>query len=553
MAELMSQEVRAQVRERLSALQQPVRLVYFTQAHACGACAEQARLLEELAALSPKLSVEVHELVKDSDLAQRLRIDKVPATAVLAGEKDFGIRFYGLTGGYEFGSLLEALQMLASGESGLDPEVQRLAQRISTPTHLEILVTLSCPYCPRMVRLAHQLAFVNEQVRADMIDAAEFPTLVERYQVQGVPRTVVNERPAFEGALPPVAALMAIVKEVEPEAYEALDASLREARGERVVREARVGEWYDIVIVGAGPAGLSAALYAVRKNRSVALIGRRAGGQINDTALVENYLGLQRIGGAELAEDFRNHVETYPVAEHCHAEVKRITRRNDGFEVATADGRTFRGHTVIYAAGKQYRRLGVPGEERFIGKGIAFCATCDAPLYRGKRVAVVGGGNSALTAVRDLVSFARTIDLVHMLDTFQADPVLVSEVRRANNVTIHMNTGVQEFLGGDRLEGLRVSSKERPPGYDLPVDGVFLEIGLTPNSAPVRELLVLNESGEIPVTQRQDTTVAGLFAAGDVTDEREKQIIVAAGAGARAALSADRYLSERRSDAERAR
>lgn len=547
MGELIGKKVREQVRERLAALEKPVRILYFTQAHACGACAEQGSLLEELSKLSSRISVEVHELVADAELARRFRIDKVPATVPLVGEKDFGIRFYGLTAGYEFTSLLEAIGMISTARSGLEPELERLAGRISMPTHLEILVTLGCPYCPSMVRLAHQLAYLNEHVRADMIDAAEFPTLVERYHVQGVPRTVINERPAFEGAMMPAAAIMAILKQLEPEAYAAVDAARREARGERAAREAKAREPYEVIVVGAGPAGLSASLYAARKNRRVALIGKRAGGQINDTATVENYLGMTRIGGSELAELFRNHVESYAVAERCHSEVKSVRRGAQGFEVVTGDGQSFRGRAVIYAAGKEYRRLGVTGEERFIGRGIAFCATCDAPLYRGRKVAVVGGGNSALTAVRDLAAFASEIHLVHALASFQADPVLVEELRRAGNVTVHMSTEVREFLGRDTLEGLRVADKDHPPGYDLAVEGVFLEIGLTPNSAPVGDLLTLNEAGEIPVARDQSTAVPGFFAAGDVTDEREKQIIIAAGAGARAALSADRYLSERES------
>ncbi len=553
MVELLSKEVREQVRERLAGLEGPVRIVFFTQQHACGGCAEQQGLLEELAGLSKRLSLEVHELVADAQLANRLRIDKVPATALLAGEKDFGIRFYGLTAGYEFGSLLEDIEMIASGRAELEADVEQLARRISVPTHLEILVTLTCPYCPSMVRLAHQLAFLNENVRADMIDAAEFPTLVERYQVQGVPRTVINERPAFEGAMLPASAVMAILKEVDRETYERLDAARREARGERLAHDATPREEYDVIVIGAGPAGLSAALYAARKNRRVALIGKRAGGQINDTAVIENYLGMSRVGGGELAELFRRHVESYAVAERCHSEVRKVRRGGPGFEVQTSDGQTFRGSTIVYAAGKEYRRLGVPGEDRFIGRGVAFCATCDAPLFRGKKVAVVGGGNSALTAVRDLIAFASEIHLVHALETFQADPVLVEEVHRAKNVTVHLRTEVREFLGRERLEGLRVISKEHPPGYDLPVDGVFLEIGLAPNSAAVRELLAVNGAGEIPVARDQATVVPGLFAAGDVTDEREKQIIIAAGAGARAALSADRYLAERNQQSPRVR
>jgi glutaredoxin-like protein len=325
MVELLDKEVREQVRERLAGLETAVRILYFTQAPACRACADQRALLEDLAGLSGKISLEVRELIADAQLAGRFRIDKVPATVLLSGERDFGIRFYGLTGGYEFGSLIEAIEMIGSGRSGLEPEVERLAGRISVPTHLEIMVTLTCPYCPGMVHLAHQLAFVNPQVRADMIDAAEFPTLIERYQVQGVPRTVINERPAFEGAMLPGPAVMAILKEVDRGTYEALEAARREESGERLAHEATAQTRYDLLIIGAGPAGLSAALYAARKNRRVALIGKRAGGQINDTASIENYLGMSRVGGSELAELFRLHVERYAVAEHCHSEVRAVT------------------------------------------------------------------------------------------------------------------------------------------------------------------------------------------------------------------------------------
>ncbi|MDA8230293.1 MAG: FAD-dependent oxidoreductase [Magnetospirillum sp.] len=546
MATFLTDDVKAEVTQRLGEMRDPVRLVQFTQKYACGTCADQEALLAELAGLSDKLTLEVHELTADPETAARYRIDKVPATAVI-GDRDWGIRFFGLTGGYEFGSLLEAIVMVSTGRSGLDPAVEALAKRISVPTHLEIMVTLTCPYCPRMVQLAHQLAFVNGAVRADMIDAAEFPALAQRYGVHGVPLTAVNERRAFEGALPPQAALMEILKRVDPEGYERLDAALREARGERQAREAPPGV-YDTIVVGAGPAGMAAALYAVRKTLRVALIGKKAGGQINDTASIENYPGMPRIGGAELAEAFRNHVETYPVAERCHTLAVAVRRAGELFDVVTEDGAIYRAHTVIYAAGKQYRRLDVPGESRFLGRGVAFCATCDAPLFRDKRVAVVGGGNSAFTAIRDLLPFAREIHVIHMLGTFQADPVLVEEVKASPKVTFHLDTEVREFLGDGDLAGVRLAGAE---STDLAVEGVFLEIGLVPNSEPLRDLVTLNAAGEVPIGRDQSTAVPGLFAAGDVTDDPDKQIVIAAGAGARAALAADRYLARlgRKTDA----
>ena len=211
---------------------------------------------------------------------------------------------------------------------------------------------------------------------------------------------------------------------------------------------------YDVIVVGAGPAGLTAALYAQRKGRETVLIGKQAGSQINDTAVVENYPGWVHVGGAELAQAMREHVEAYPVSERCHIQVERIERDGDHFRVLTEGAQYYRGRSLIYCTGKRYRRLDVPGEERFIGRGVAWCATCDAPLYRDKRIAVVGGGNSAFTAVRDLLRYAAEIHVIHVLDSFQADPVLVEETRRAESggkVHFHLNSRVREYLGGERL------------------------------------------------------------------------------------------------------
>ncbi len=210
----------------------------------------------------------------------------------------------------------------------------------------------------------------------------------------------------------------------------------------------------------------------------------------------------------------------------------------------TEGKKEYKGNSVIFCTGKEYRRLGVPGEDKFIGRGIAFCATCDAPLYRGKKVAVVGGGNSAFTAVRDLINFADEIHLVHRKDSFKADISLVKHVKSTKKVLLHTNMVVQEFLGDDTLRGVRLKSTQEQETLDIEVDGVFLEIGLTPNTEAVKDLIQLNARGEIPVKSDNSTALSGFFAAGDVTDVPEKQIIVAAGEGAKAAISAYKYLIE---------
>ena len=542
---LLDADTRQKLAERLIELERPVKLLFFGQgAPACGNCREQEALLEAVAAASDRVALERLDLVKDAARARELGVDKVPATLVLGGEEeDHGIRFYGITSGYEFSSLVEAIEMVGSGCSGLPEELERLAQLIDRPTHLEVMVTLTCPYCPKMVRLAHQLAFVNPLVRADMIDSAEFPQLVQRYRVSGVPRTIIDGRPAFEGALPPHEAILEILKVANPPAWERIDAEMRTLAGERRARKIEPGHRYDLIVVGAGPAAMTATLYAARKALDVAVIGREPGGQIVNTETIENWPGIPAIGGRELATLFRNHAERFPVAERLGAEVTEVRRREDGeFEVVTNDGGRYRARALIWCAGKQYRTLKVPGEARFLGHGIAFCATCDAPLYADRRVAVVGGGNSAFTAARDLLPWAREIHIINILPDFQADPVLIEEVTASDKVKLHPSTHVRAFLGDEQLTGIRLESEDGSERRDLPVEGVFLEIGLVPNSEPLKELVELDGAGQVPVRRDGSTAVPGLFAAGDVTDVPDKQIVIAAGMGALAALAAERYL-----------
>ncbi len=547
MSHPLDAETLDRLKTRLAGLQAPVRLVYVGQSPACTGCREQLDLLRAVADTTAKVTLETLDLVADAPRVRELGVDKVPATLVQdAGGKDYGIRFYGLTSGYEFDSLVEAMEMVAAGDSGLGPELEALVALIDRPLHLEVMVTLACPYCPRMVRLAHRIAFSNPRVRADMVDSAEFPELVQRYRVSGVPRTVVDGRPAFEGALDPASAVLEILKRSNPEAWERIDAQMRTLAGERRARRLDPDHLYDLLIVGAGPAAMTAALYGARKALDLAVIGKTVGGQMVNTESIENWPGIPEIGGQDLAGLFRRHAERFPVAERLGTEVVRVVREAEGpFRVETGDGTGYRARALIWAAGKRYRTLGVEGEARLLGQGIAFCATCDAPLYAGKRVAVIGGGNSAFTAARDLLPYAREIHIVNILPDFQADPVLYEQVTASPQVHLHPASHVRAFLGEDRLTGVRLESADGSERRDLAVEGVFLEIGLVPNSAPVADLLALDPQGQIPVGRDQATAVPGLFAAGDVTDEPDKQIVIAAAAGAKAALTAERYLRNR--------
>jgi alkyl hydroperoxide reductase subunit F len=540
---IIDEATKQELQSILTALTSPISLLFFTQKNACPVCIQQQKLLEELVSLSDKLKLEIYDFVLHGDEVRNYKIDKIPATAVV-GKRDYEILFFGLTAGYEFTSLLEAIIMVSTGESGLEPQLEALVSNINERVHFQVMVTLTCPYCQRMVHIANQFAIVNDNIRADMVELSQFPQLVQRYDVIGVPKTIINEVHSFEGALPAGAVYLEILKTVNPEEYGRIDQMIREAQGIRKVKSAEEGEEYDVIIVGGGPAAMSAAIYASRKGLDVSLIASKLGGQITYTANIENYLGLPKISGTDMTEIFRNHLEEYSIAEELGTNVVEVEKDDNGFAVNTEDDRWFRARSVIYCAGKEYRRLGVPGEERFIGRGIGFCATCDAPLYRSKQVAIVGGGNSAFTAAHDLINFASEIYLIHRKEEFKADASLIQEVRKAKNVVFHSSMLVRAFLGKDRLTGVRLESVDGKNRYDLKVDGVFLEIGLTPNSNALKNLLQLNEWGEVPINRDQSTTILGLFAAGDVTDVKEKQISIAVGQGALAALSAHRYLVE---------
>ena len=298
---------------------------------------------------------------------------------------------------------------------------------------------------------------------------------------------------------------------------------------------------HDVVIAGAGPSGLTAAVYAARKKMRTLLVSNDVGGQMNWTLGVENYMGYQFVEGPELMRKFEEQVRQFPVDMMIGETVRDVSIIDAGFEVETGNGGRHQGAAVIVATGKSPRTLNIPGERKLTGRGVSYCATCDAPLFGGLRVAVVGGGNSALEAAYDLMKVARHVYLVS-LTPLTADYVLIEKVREAPNTTIITDHETLAISGEELVTGMRVRDLKTGGETVLDVEGVFVEIGLLPNSGLVEALISRNRSGEIEVTCTNETGVPGLFAAGDVTNVPEKQIVVAAGEGAKAALQAHRYL-----------
>jgi len=298
---------------------------------------------------------------------------------------------------------------------------------------------------------------------------------------------------------------------------------------------------YDLIIIGGGPAGLAAGVYAARKQLKTLLISGDIGGQINTTWGIENYLGYQFIEGPELINKFQTQVSQFPIDQEIGDRVRRLRKITGGFAAITEAGKRYQGRAVILATGKRPRKLNVPGEAELTGRGVSYCAICDGPVFAGQKVAVVGGGNSALEAVLDLLKIATHVNLISVTP-LTGDPVLSNQLRGAKNLTIFLEHETTHIKGEGFVTGMVIKELKTGKEKELEVGGVFIEIGLVPNSDAVKGLVELNKQGEVIVTQRNETSVPGLYAAGDVTDVPEKQIIVAAGEGAKAALQAHRYL-----------
>jgi len=298
---------------------------------------------------------------------------------------------------------------------------------------------------------------------------------------------------------------------------------------------------YEIIIVGGGPAGMSASVYAARKRLNTLLITSDIGGQVNWTSGVENYLGYQFIEGADLIGKFQKQVNQFPIDQKIGVKVSQIKKIDGGFEVISESGEIFQGKVVVLASGKRPRLLNVEGEKELTGRGVTYCATCDGPVFAGQKVAVIGGGNSAIEAALDMVKVAEHVDMVSVTP-LTGDPIMIEKLADAKNLTIYTNYQTEKILGQGLTEGIIIKEIKTGKTQQLDDTGIFVEIGLEPNSDMVKDLLKLNEYGEVPINIACETEIPGFFAAGDVTIVPEKQIVIAAGEGAKAALQAHRYL-----------
>lgn len=511
---MLDSNILTQLQSVFAPLDQQVTLTYSDSGH--DKQAELVTLLEQLVSTSPKLAVKAGA----AKSAQ-------PSFSVDVGSVPTGISFRGVPGGHEFSSVVLAILNSAGRGKMPDDFMTARIQKLTGPIRLTTYVSLSCENCPDVVQALNLMASLHSDFEHEMVDGALAQDEVSSLGIQGVPSVIHNGKLLMSG---------------KTNLGELLD-KLEEVFGTTHKVEAQNRGTYDVAVIGGGPAGVSAAIYAARKGLKTVVIADRVGGQLQDTKGIENLISVPYTEGPELSASLVKHMKEYQIEVW---EQRRVLAIDAGAP------RTIRLHTgeellaraTIIATGAQWRKLGVPGENDYIGRGVAFCPHCDGPYYKGKDIAVVGGGNSGVEAALDLANIVKSVVLIEFGTQLRADQVLIDKLKARDNVTIITNARTTKIDGdGRKVTELVYQDRASEQDFTLPLDGVFVQIGLSPNSGFVKDVVAMNDYGEIKVDNKGRTDQPGIFAAGDVTTVPYKQIVVSMGEGAKAALAAFESLS----------
>lgn len=443
---------------------------------------------------------------------------------------DTGIVFSGIPSGHEFTSLILAVLQAGGSELKLDAAIQNIIKNIKQPLKFQTFVSLSCHNCPDVVQSLNQFALLNDGISNEMIDGGVFPELVAEKNIQGVPAVFLNGKPFANGKID-TAKLIEKLQENFPD----LMADI--APTESLPLQ-------DVTVLGGGPAGVAASIYTARKGLKVTLVTDRMGGQVKDTQDIENLISVPLTNGNELANNFAKHVKEYAITVKDMVSVKTVSENDDlTYQITLNTGESFATRTVIVATGAKWRKLGVKGEDENIGNGVAFCPHCDGPFFKGKNVAVIGGGNSGVEAALDLAGIVNHVTLIEYGDKLRADQVLVNKARERANIDIMTSIATQEITADNgKVNAIVYQDRNTGENKTLPLSAVFVQIGLVPNSEVVKHLVETTNAGEIQIDVRCATSRKGIFACGDVTTVLYKQINIAMGEGAKAGLSAFEYL-----------
>jgi alkyl hydroperoxide reductase subunit F len=511
---MLEAAIATQLNTYLNNLQRPIELVGSLDDSAKSA--ELRELLTEIAAMSDLVAF----IEKNDD-------QRMPSFLVQQVNGDENIRFAGIPMGHEFTSLVLALLHTGGHPAKIEPEVIEQIKGLEGQYEFETYISLSCQNCPEVVQALNVMSVFNPNISHTMIDGALYPQEVDARQIMAVPTIYLNGEVFGQG------------RTSLPEILAKLDtgAAIREAE------KLNEKDPYDVLIVGGGPAGASAAVYAARKGIRTGIVAERFGGQVMDTMAIENFISVKATEGPKLVSALEEHVKEYDVDIMNLQRAKKLSKQDNMIHIETESGASLTSKAVILATGARWRELNIPGEQEYRGHGVAYCPHCDGPLFKGKPVAVVGGGNSGVEAAIDLAGIVSHVTLLQFDPELTADAVLQTKLHSLINVTVITNAQSSEITGdGNKVNGL--DYKDRVSGETRHIDlaAIFIQIGLVPNTDWIRDTIELSQYGEIEVNNHGMTSMSGVFAAGDVTTIPYKQIIMAMGDGARAALGSFDYL-----------
>jgi alkyl hydroperoxide reductase subunit F len=513
---MLDNNIKTQLRTYLEKLQQPIELI--ASLDGSGKAQEMLALLQDIAALSTKVSVR-----HDGDAPRK------PSFAVGRPGEVARISFAGIPMGHEFTSLILALLHTGGHPPKAEASVIEEIRAIPGRFHFETFISLSCHNCPDVVQALNLMAVLNPGISHQMIDGALYQDEVTARQIMGVPTVLLNGQPFGQGRM----TLEEIVGQIDTGALQ------REA--DKVSARAP----FDVLIVGGGPAGAAAAIYAARKGIRTGVVSERFGGQVLDTLAIENFISVKETDGPKLAAALEQHVREYDVDIINLQRAEALLPGTVGglIELRLASGASVKSKTVILATGARWREMNVPGEKEYRGHGVAYCPHCDGPLFKGKRVAVIGGGNSGVEAAIDLAGVVAHVTLLEFESSLRADAILQKKLFSLANVTVITQALSTEVSGdGKKVNGLVYTDRKSGQGHRIDLEGIFVQIGLLPNSDWLKGTIALSARGEIEIDARGETSLPGVFAAGDVTTVPYKQIVIAMGEGSKAALSAFDYL-----------
>ena len=515
---MLDNELKAQLSAYLERLTMPVELI--ASLDDSEASREMSELLRDIAEASPLVTV----------TERREEGERTPSFRVQRAGTEIGVRFAGLPMGHEFTSLVLALLQAGGYPPKVDAEVIEQIRGLEGEFRFETYMSQSCQNCPDVVQALNMMAIVNPRISHVTIDGALFQQEVEARQIMAVPAIYLNGELFAQGRM----------------GVEEILARIDTGAATRDAAKLNAKAPYDVLIVGGGPAGAAAAVYAARKGIRTGIVAERFGGQVLDTLAIENFISVTETEGPKFAAALEQHVRHYDVdIMNAQRAVKLVPARQPGgdTEVHLANGAVLRGRSVILSTGARWRNVNVPGEQEYRNRGVAYCPHCDGPLFKGKRVAVIGGGNSGVEAAIDLAGIVNHVTLLEFAPQLKADQVLIDKLKSLRNVSVHTNAQTTEITGdGTKVNGLRYTDRASGQSHHVELEGVFVQIGLVPNTEWLKGVVALSKFGEIVVDEKGNTNVPGVLAAGDATTVPFKQIIIAAGDGAKAALSAFDYL-----------